>query len=117
MISILKWGWSSAVWFDRQFDMRRNRFKDYLSLVKDYGIQIIKRIKRSWNLEENRDLKVLLTYSLKLSHARLLSETETRLVPLAYLGNNKNSKEVAELNKQLAKAEKRIEYDWNPLFR
>lgn len=106
--------------FDYEFDMRKTDFKDYLSLVKDYKDTNNKRIKAEiWkkieNLKRSFDDTASSPELKKLS--RLLSERNKAGAISLFEEENKNSKEVAELNKQLAKAEKELEYRLkNPLF-
>ena len=106
--------------FDYEFDMRKTDFKDYLSLVKDYKDTNNKRIKAEiWkkieNLKRSFDDTASSPELKKLS--RLLSERNKAGAISLFEEKNKNSKEVAELNKQLAKAEKELEYRLkNPLF-
>ena len=106
--------------FDYEFDMRKTDFKDYLSLVKDYKDTNNKRIKAEiWkkieNLKRSFDDTASSPELKKLS--RLLSERNKAGTISLFEEENKNSKEVAELNKQLAKAEKELEYRLkNPLF-
>lgn len=99
--------------FDYEFDMRKTDFKDYLSLVKDYKDTNNKRIKAEiWkkieNLKRSFDDTASSPELKKLS--RLLSERNKAGAISLFEEENKNSKEVAELNKQLAKAEKELEY-------
>lgn len=106
--------------FDYEFDMRKTDFKDYLSLVKDYKDTNNKRIKAEiWkkieNLKRSFDDTASSPELKKLS--RLLSERNKAGAISLFEEENKNSKEVTELNKQLAKAEKELEYRLkNPLF-
>ena len=106
--------------FDYEFDMRKTDFKDYLSLVKDYKDTNNKRIKAEiWkkieNLKRSFDDTASSPELKKLS--RLLSERNKAGAISLFEEENKNFKEVAELNKQLAKAEKELEYRLkNPLF-
>lgn len=106
--------------FDYEFDMRKTDFKDYLSLVKNYKDTNNKRIKAEiWkkieNLKRSFDDTASSPELKKLS--RLLSERNKAGAISLFEEENKNSKEVAELNKQLAKAEKELEYRLkNPLF-
>ena len=106
--------------FDYEFDMRKTDFKDYLSLVKDYKDKNNKRIKAEiWkkieNLKRSFDDTASSPELKKLS--RLLSERNKAGAISLFEEENKNPKEIAELNKQLAKAEKELEYRLkNPLF-
>ncbi|WP_311515294.1 Eco57I restriction-modification methylase domain-containing protein [uncultured Streptococcus sp.] len=106
--------------FDYEFDMRKTDFKDYLSLVKDYKDTNNKRIKAEiWkkieNLKRSFDDTASSPELKKLS--RLLSERNKAGAISLFEEENKSSKEVAKLNKQLAKAEKELEYRLkNPLF-
>lgn len=106
--------------FDYEFDMRKTDFKDYLSLVKDYKETNNKRVKAEiWEkierLKHSFDDTASSPELKKLS--RLISERNKAGAISLFEEENKNSKEVAELNKQLAKAEKELEYRLkNPLF-
>ncbi len=106
--------------FDYEFDMRKTDFKDYLSLVKDYKDTNNKRIKAEiWkkieNLKRSFDDTASSPELKKLS--RLISERNKAGAISLFEEENKNPKEIAELNKQLAKAEKELEYRLkNPLF-
>ncbi|HGD7074125.1 TPA: TaqI-like C-terminal specificity domain-containing protein [Streptococcus agalactiae] len=106
--------------FDYEFDMRKTDFKDYLSLVKDYKETNNKRVKAEiWEkierLKHSFDDTASSPELKKLS--RLISERNKAGAISLFEDENKNSKEVAELNKQLAKAEKELEYRLkNPLF-
>lgn len=106
--------------FDYEFDMRKTDFKDYLSLVKDYKETNNKRVKAEiWGkiekLKHSFDDTASSPELKKLS--RLISERNKAGAISLFEEENKNSKEVAELNKQLAKAEKELEYRLkNPLF-
>lgn len=106
--------------FDYEFDMRKTDFKDYLSLVKDYKDTNNKRIKAEiWkkieNLKRSFDYTASSPELKKLS--RLLSERNKAGAISLFEEENKNPKEIAELNKQLAKAEKELKYRLkNPLF-
>lgn len=106
--------------FDYEFDMRKTDFKDYLSLVKDYKETNNKRVKAEiWEkierLKHSFDDTASSPELKKLS--RLISERNKVGAISLFEEENKNSKEVAELNKQLAKAEKELEYRLkNPLF-
>lgn len=106
--------------FDYEFDMRKTDFKDYLSLVKDYKDTNNKRIKAEiWkkieNLKRSFDDTASSPELKKLS--RLLSERNKAGAISLFEEENKNPKEIEELNKQLAKAEKELEYRLkNPLF-
>ncbi|NQI33629.1 N-6 DNA methylase [Streptococcus suis] len=106
--------------FDYEFDMRKTDFKDYLSLVKDYKETNNKRVKAEiWEkierLKHSFDDTASSPELKKLS--RLISERNKAGAISLFEEENKNSKEVAELNKRLAKAEKELEYRLkNPLF-
>ena len=106
--------------FDYEFDMRKTDFKDYLSLVKDYKETNNKRVKAEiWEkierLKHSFDDTASSPELKKLS--RLISVRNKAGAISLFEEENKNSKEVAELNKQLAKAEKELEYRLkNPLF-
>lgn len=106
--------------FDYEFDMRKTDFKDYLSLVKDYKDTNNKRIKAEiWkkieNLKRSFDNTASSPELKKLS--RLLSERNKAGAISLFEEENKNPKEIAELNKKLAKAEKELKYRLkNPLF-
>lgn len=106
--------------FDYEFDMRKTDFKDYLSLVKDYKETNNKRVKAEiWEkierLKHSFDDTASSPELKKLS--RLISERNKAGAISLFEEENKNPKEVAELNKQLAKAEKELEYRLkNPLF-
>lgn len=106
--------------FDYEFDMRKTDFKDYLSLVKDYKETNNKRVKAEiWEkiegLKHSFDDTASSPELKKLS--RLISERNKAGAISLFEDENKNSKEVAELNMQLAKAEKELEYRLkNPLF-
>ncbi|MCG9913673.1 DUF7149 domain-containing protein [Streptococcus suis] len=106
--------------FDYEFDMRKTDFKDYLSLVKDYKETNNKRVKAEiWEkierLKHSFDDTASSPELKKLS--RLISERNKTGAISLFEEENKNSKEVAELNKRLAKAEKELEYRLkNPLF-
>ncbi|MGV3300134.1 TaqI-like C-terminal specificity domain-containing protein [Streptococcus agalactiae] len=106
--------------FDYEFDMRKTDFKDYLSLVKDYKETNNKRVKAEiWEkierLKHSFDDTASSPELKKLS--RLISERNKAGAISLFEDENKNSKEVAELNKQLAKSEKELEYRLkNPLF-
>lgn len=106
--------------FDYEFDMRKTDFKDYLSLVKDYKETNNKRVKAEiWEkiegLKHSFDDTASSPELKKLS--RLISERNKAGAISLFEEENKNSKEVAELNMQLAKAEKELEYRLkNPLF-
>ncbi|HAQ3910899.1 TPA: N-6 DNA methylase [Enterococcus faecium] len=106
--------------FDYEFDMRKTDFKDYLSLVKDYKETNNKHVKAEiWkkieNLKHSFDDTASSPELKKLT--RLISERNKAGIISIFEEENKNSKEVAELNKQLAKAEKELEYRLkDPLF-
>lgn len=106
--------------FDYEFDMRKTDFKDYLSLVKDYKETNNKHVKAEiWkkieNLKHSFDDTASSPELKKIS--RLISERNKAGVMSLFEEDNNNSKEIAELNKQLAKAEKELEYRLkNPLF-
>ncbi|MGT2681901.1 DUF7149 domain-containing protein [Streptococcus porci] len=106
--------------FDYEFDMRRTDFKDYLGLVRDYKETNNKRVKaeiweRIESLKHSFDDTASSPELKKLS--RLISERNKAGAISLFEEENNNSKEVAALNKQLAKAEKELEYRLkNPLF-
>lgn len=106
--------------FNYEFDMRKTDFKDYLSLVKDYKKTNNKRVKAEiWGkiekIKHSFDDTASSPELKKLT--RLISERNKAGIISIFEEENKNSKEVAELNKQLAKAEKELEYRLkNPLF-
>jgi adenine-specific DNA-methyltransferase len=106
--------------FDYEFDMRRNDFKEYLELVRDYkktnnkatkGIiwDKIEKLKYSFDdLASSPELKKL---------TKLISERNKAGAISLFDEENKNSKEFERLSKQLAQAEKELDARLkNPLY-
>ena len=106
--------------FDYEFDMRRNDFKEYLGLVRDYketnnkatkGIiwDKIEKLKHSFDdLASSPELKKL---------TKLIAERNKAGAISLFDEENKNNKEFERLSKQLAQAEKELEIRLkNPLY-